>query len=214
MPSDLEIQYYECIESDWIYAAVGPLAFSGLFRISAQMKDWEYLIPETPLWNWVHQKIFRNHRADPVAPDKFGFPFPGPPKHPSPEECQKQLAAQQKPLLSADYPRVAAFLKAQPGQGVEVFVVLYEDRYESMFGDGKFLDFHKVFLLKTEANKHIRESGDGYSLREVALGLDAETKISAKLQVELWDTHNAEQVVKALEVELSARFPPDGQASL
>jgi hypothetical protein len=206
MPSDLEIEYYKSIESDWIYAAVGPGGYSGLFRITSGMKDWEYLIPETSIWNWVHQKIFRNHRADLVAPDKFGFPFPGPPNHPSSEEVQERLAALNPPLLAAGYPRVTAFLKAQPGRVVESFVVLYEDVYESHLGDGKFLYFHKAFLEKTEAQAYVDQSGSNYYLRTVGLGLDGESKLSVKLQVELWDDYDAVGVVTALEKELPA--PP------
>ncbi len=81
----MDIKYFKDIDNDAIYACVGPMAVNALFRLRLPLaKDgqWEFLVPNSPAWDGIHQRIYRNPRVEEVRPEEFPVPLPPLPEAP------------------------------------------------------------------------------------------------------------------------------------
>jgi hypothetical protein len=197
----MKVSYFQDIDTDAIYACAGPWGINGMFRL--RNTQWEFLVPNSPDWNWVHQRIYRNPRVEETKPEDFPGPWPPLPETPpGPFPDRKDYFLPEHPLQASAYPLVTRFLKTQKEDKAVVFVVLFEDKYETMLGDGEFHYFKQVFLTEEEAQRFMdenRSEGESLHLRAMTVKLDHEALTFPEFKQELFDEHKVEEVIKALE---------------
>ena len=204
-----EVKYFRDIDTDALYACVGPMGVNAVFRLRrplASETSWEFLVPGSPIWDAVHQRIYRNPRVEEVSPDEFQprLPFlPEIPRGPFPEWRDYFLS--EHPINASKYPAVTKFLRTQEGETVMVVVVLHEDSYETMLGDGEFHYFGDVFLNREEAQDYMdqnRGEWDRFHVRTMSIQLDHGVFVFPDFRPERYDRYQAEEVLKALETRL------------
>jgi hypothetical protein len=207
----MEPRYFKDIDTDVVYACVGSMGINGMFRLRqlpAGNSQWEFLVPNSPAWDWVHQRIYRNARVEEVRPDEFPAPLPTIPEIPSgPFPDWRSYFLPQQPIHASAYPRAAEFLKAQKDGMAAVFIVLSEDVYETTLGDGEFHDFDQVSLTEEDAQRHIDQNRSRWNrlhLRTMTIRLDHEVFVFPDFNPELFDRYSAEEVLRALETLLQA----------
>jgi len=205
----MEADYFKDFETDDIYACVGPMAVNGLFRLSnplASDAQWEFLVPNSPTWDFIHQRIYRNCRVEVARPEEFPCPLPALPEiAPGPFPDWREYFLPEQPIPSSKYPSVKGLLKSRSEERVTVFVVLFEDPYESALGDGEFHYFRGVFLTKADAQHYMdqnRSKGEQFHLRTMSIKLDREVFVFPDFNPELFDRYKAEEVLTALEAGL------------
>jgi hypothetical protein len=203
----MEVEYFKDIETDAVYACVGPMAMGGLFRLRnplASDSQWEFLVPNSPSWDSVHQRIYRNPRVEVARPEEFPSPLPPVPESPpGPFPSWKEHFLPQQPIPSSKYPSVTGLLKkSRSEEKLTVFVVLFEDPYETALGDGEFHYFRGVFLTEADAQRYMdknRSKGERFYLRTMSIKLDQEVFVFPDFDPELFDHYQAEEVLAALE---------------
>lgn len=140
----MKTTYFHCPESGNLYAVTAESAgIFRLFRDDRSTGPWTFLEPNTDAWDAAHQKIFRNGTVTEVTPEDMVPALPEAPAGPFPSWAERR--GQGKALAAADFPAVAGWLAGESGQAARVFVELYEDSYESMFGDGVFRYLRDVY---------------------------------------------------------------------
>ena len=202
----MKINYYQDIDTDAIYACRGPWGANGMFRLrdpQAKEEKWEFLIPNSPAWDRIHQRIYRNPRVEEIKPEEFPTPLPPLPETPpGPFPEAKDYFLPEKAIQASVYPLLSGFLKGQKDKAAKVFVVLHEDRYETLLGDGEFHDFDRVFFTKEDAERYMdqnRGEWKSFHLREMTIKLDHDILAFPDFAHKLFDRHKVEEVVKALE---------------
>src|SRR5689334_19693273 len=94
-----------------------------------------------------------------------------------------------------------ALIDSRPGNFVPVFVVLKEDRYETLFGDGYYGYFLEAFFTRAQACTYVAnfvpEQFICYHIKEGELTLD-DGAIKFTGQLAQTDSASEEQVVGAL----------------
>lgn len=115
----------------------------------------------------------------------------------------------EQPIPSLKYPSVTGLLKSRSEERVTVFVVLFEDPYETALGDGEFHYFRGVFLVKADAQHYMIENrskgeqfhlkGEQFHLRTMSIKLDQEVFVFPDFNPELFDHYKVEEVLTALE---------------
>ncbi len=131
----------------------------------------------------LHQEVHRNHHADTLTQEEFaqlGIPLP------DVEQYRGAPTARWEDniSLSAAAFEVPAALRARLESGPSsAWLVLLEDHYETMFGDGEYLYPRAAFWDKVDAEHYIEDTRlaetdaakrqwYGYTVREVPLRLD------------------------------------------
>ena len=145
------MRYFEDVrDSGNVYATSGGVA--GIFRLFNQDREtgpWTFLIPYTDGWDFTHQMIFRNFECEEISHDKFlamNLPPPLPKEPEGPFLSHAENLGRGKRLPVKGYPHVSAWISST--SLATVWVVLHEDLYETMFGDGKFCDFSNAFISR------------------------------------------------------------------
>jgi hypothetical protein len=207
--SQMEVQYFKDFDTDTVYASVGPMGGNALFRLREPLSGktkWEFLVPNSPAWDWVHQRIYRNPHVYKVSLDELPAslaPLPEIPRGPFPDWSEYFLPEQ--PIHASKYPSVARLLKSRSEETVTVFVVLFEDKYETAFGDGEFHDFRDAFLTKADAQNYMdqnRSKWEQFHLRTMSIKLHHEVIEFPDFRLELYDHCRVEEVLMALEAHL------------
>jgi hypothetical protein len=204
-----EVKYFRDIDTDAVYACVGPMGAYAVFCLRPPLTDeasWEFLVPDSPIWDATHQKIYRNPRVEEVNPDEFRPrlpPLPEIPQGPFPQ--WREYFLPELPIDASQYPAVTKFLRVQEDEMAIIFVVLHEDSYETMLGDGEFHYLGDVFLNREEAQDYMDQDRGEWSrfhLRTMSVKLDHGVFIFPDFRPERYDRYQAEEVLKALETRL------------
>ena len=205
----MEIKYYQDIDSEAIYACVGPMGMTAIFRLSdprAQTPKWEFLVPDSPIWDSIHQRIYRNSKVEEIVPEQYSDPLPILPAVPSgPFPQWKEYFLADNPVPVSQYPGICIYLKSQAQPMVRIFFILYEDRYESMLGDGEFHYFKEVFLTPEEACNYQKQNESEWEklhLREMEIQLQEDRLEFPDFNPQLFDRCRIEEVLTALETRL------------
>lgn len=205
----MDIKYFKDFDTDTVYACAGPMAVNALFLLRhplASGRQWEFLVPNSPAWDEIHQRIYRNPRVEEVRPGEFPVPLPPLPETPrGPFPQWKDYFLPQQPLHATRYPSVAGFFEAGKREMVTVFVVLYEDTYETALGDGEFHYFRDVFLTREDAQRYMdqnRKEWERLHLRPMAVQLDHAAFVVPDFNPQLFDHYKVEEVLAALEARL------------
>ena len=205
------IAYYKSFDNDAVYACVGPMACEALFRLREPPvgdRSWEFLVPDSPAWDSTHQSIYRNPRVEAVKPEDVVSlpPLPDIPRGPFPS--WKEHFLPKHPVRASTFPRVAALFEAGTREAVTVFVVLFEDTYETVLGDGEFHYLRKVFLTREDAQRYVDQTAtesERLHLRSMTLGLDHATFVFPEFDPQLFDHYEAEEVLRALEASVRGK---------
>ena len=205
----VEVKYFRDIDTDAVYACMGPMGGIAMFRLAHHTMEgdcWTFLVPGSPVWDAVHQRIYRNPRVEEVDPEKLQPRLPLLPEiPPGPFPEWKEYFLPEVPIDVGRYPSAAGFLRRQKGERIMLFVVLHEDRYETMLGDGEFHYFEGAFLTREEAQAHMdqkRGEWDVLHLRRMSVELEGGKFSFPDFRPERYDRYRAEEVLQALETRL------------
>jgi hypothetical protein len=151
-----EITFYR--SEDLLLGLCGNWGVEGIYRLFLGTEgSWEFSPHETKAWDWYHQLVLRKGDATPCDPWALDEPVPPMPEtHPPPERFIVRDAPEPEAPHATRGSRVFERVAAQPQGRLRVHVVLYEDRYESLFGDGVFRDFSAAFFGEKAAKSYIR----------------------------------------------------------
>lgn len=198
---------------------LGLQGSDGLLRLS-RGGAWEFLPAGSLDWDGYHQEIYRNFRGDRLdaeALTRRGIALPPlgeyrtrpsvswPSNFPS-EMPLPDVPPEQRPLLTR-----GAF---------SVFLVLYEDGYETAFGDGKYLYPARAFADRAQADAFLedrrREAENPsratdpakaewyrYTLKPIRITVDGE-RVRAELDLQPFEHVSVRDVLRLLAEEGAA----------
>lgn len=202
-----EIEYYkedDCIAYD---ACLPPWGNGGIFRIYKRAFDdttaqWKFLAPHSPMWEAIHQKIYRNYNATQFPEWEMAYlpPLPDVPSSPHPSRESYYLPS--TPLATATYPRAAVWIGKQPLSQAEVPLIVWEDWWESSHGDGVFRYLHGVFTSEQAAQAYMEGKDKYYSLRRLTVAVVQDQFTFPDFRLDLFDDYKPEEVLKKLESAL------------
>lgn len=149
-----QIAFYR--SDDLIMGFLGPHGAAGVWRnFLGSGHDWEFCAPESKDWDWYHQKVFRQGRAESCDWAEIADRLPPVPHgDPPPEKYHLREPPEPEALLAQPGSTLSGHVAAADGR-LPVYVVLYEDCYESSFGDGVFRDFDGAFPDESTARAYI-----------------------------------------------------------
>ncbi len=102
------------------------------------------------------------------------------------------------------YPAVTKYLGAFQNHSVEIYVVLFEDLYESDHGDGEFHYPDSIFLDEATAEEYCNKSrtdNEAYHLRKCRVKVDG-LAILCELSLQSFDHVTDREVLKLLTEKL------------
>lgn len=203
----LEIEYYDdSWDSNYYFVCINRYHIFAANRTS-KSPTWEYIDPRGYLWDAFHQRIYRNQRSDKIDKEEIPKNFP-----PTPDSIPESLLnlpplPPPPPLLLKDYPVVKKYLENLSNHSAEIYVVLLEDLYESLHGDGKFHYIDSVFIHKADALKYCTEKKtefDFYHLRICNLKIESEN-ISCEVASRPFDHISKENILNLLATILTSQ---------
>jgi hypothetical protein len=202
-----EIRYFEDWDTCDFFACVERhAAREGLFRLRVPVtpdSQWEFLVPHTSHWDMVHQTLFFTGKATPVAVAALPAglpPVPAVPPGPFPTPAQQALPAE--PIPVERYPRLACKLLAQPVPSAQVVVLLKEDRYETLYGDGCFRYFDSAYFEAAAAARHASLHTAEFMCfhtRQLAVKIAGGCYAFPDFDLEVFDRYRPVEVLEALE---------------
>lgn len=168
-------------DDDLILGFCGPGGAYGVYRYwlgrepsgraggKPERRDqWEFCPPDTRAWDGYHQRVFFQGRADCCSLDDLGGSVPPlPAEFPPPQALH--VADPPSPRSRNVLPGTMVFeaVRDAPDGRLQVYVVLSEDRYESILGDGTFHKFKAAFLDQETVRSFVAEkSGEAASEAE------------------------------------------------
>ncbi len=199
--------YFRDPDSETLYACIGPMGANGVFRLRDAEQEWEYLVTESPTWDEIHQRIYRNFKMHRVKPEDLPGSLPTIPAKPSGDVPPfEDYFRPSQPILAVGYPNITDFLRPRENASCTVYILLEEDRYETSFGDGEFHYLHDVFLRAEEAHDRIaRETGEWarFHLRPCTITLEEGSITIDDSSRQRYDRHHTDEVLRALEIRLA-----------
>ena len=155
--------YFVCIDRRYIFAANG----------NVKSPQWEILGNEDGRWDSAHQRIYRNCRADKILRDDLPAHFPVPPDSIPPEALMPVVNQAQKISDADDYSALIRYIEGLEEKALSVYLVLYEDKYESVAGDGEFHYPQEIFFDRVSAELFMRNGNQAYKyhLRKILIRL-------------------------------------------
>ncbi len=175
---------------------------------------WTFHPAGSVAWDSFHQGVYRNPKANRLTSEDLerrGIPPPPADQYRgAPAVAWKDQFNAELPL-SAVPPGILDRLKEHGSRETSVYLVLYEDVYETAFGDGCYLYPQAAFwseqeaqsflqlCLKKESERPKDEVGYKYRLKEIRFRTD-ETgqKLSADLNIETYEHYSVDDVVRLL----------------
>lgn len=203
----MNMTFYKLWNDD-IYFAVPDYGGSGIYRLFADKlaNGWDYLPPYSDAWDSSHQRIFRQHDAEIVDPPALDFSFPDLPPIPDPpEEGWKEYFRPKAYANTSDYYNLFKFLSGRDSKHITVYVVLEEDLYESMSGDGKFLYLKDASLNGNIYKRYSKEPNilngnfTRYHQRQFLLSWDDDFFFSNDFRPGIFENYELNEVLQILE---------------
>lgn len=187
---------------------IGERAINGFWVLSVtQQNAWQYEPVGTTFYDAIHQNIYRNHHDfEPLDFESLKHTLP---EIPVTYEFKQVKWADNFPEVVFDmqiYPSLFDQLIKSTHGKFEFWIVLYEDRYESIFGDGVYYYYHKVFTNEASAEAYCREHTKdfvAYHLKKNEICI-VEDKVDVKAAMPLNrpDNYDLNEVFRDLETML------------
>jgi hypothetical protein len=174
-----EIEWCRSLDNpDLVLGFCGSMGADGVYRFWLDKSDdWEFCPAETKAWDWYHQKRYRQGKVELCTFDEVREAAPPLPRRfPPPVKYHLLDPPEPKTANARRGSKVFDRVLSAPDRRLPVYVVLREDRYESLFGDGVFRDFEAAFLDAASAEHYIENDAEQhefleYHLREVYLAV-------------------------------------------
>jgi hypothetical protein len=155
-------------DSDLILGFCGKKGSWGVYRYWLNQSDtWEFCHAGTKEWDRYHQKVYWKGDADPIKFNELkGKVPPFPRKLPPRAICDvADLPEKEEPYTSATN-ELLEKINTSPGRRLPVYVVLMENRYETVLGDGCYRDFESAFFDESSAKSHIENDFEPHEFVE------------------------------------------------
>ena len=153
------IEWYRT-DSDLILGFCGRKGSWGVYCYWLDESDtWEFCHAGTKEWDRFHQKVYWQGRADPVTFNELKDKVPPIPHQLPPKAIRDvvDLPEKEEPLpLTSVANKLLVRINACPGRRLTVYVVLMENKYDTVFGDGCYRDFESAFFDESSAQSHIK----------------------------------------------------------
>jgi hypothetical protein len=201
-----EIEYYDDTWDSSNYL----VCFDRYYIFAIRPKDaepkWEFLHPDGARWDAVHQRVYRNFRADRINRDQLPANLPPPPDSIAPDLLLPLPPPPREIFLRSDYPNLDKRLQDRDG-AMPLYLVLMEDLYESSNGDGKF-HYPETLFFSDEEARAFNGSGDGAYAYHVRTGLVWLTgsEIGCKVPGWTFDHFSHGEVMRLAEAKLNSYY--------
>lgn len=197
--SDSGNRYFTCLNHWYIFEA----------DINQESPEWRLVNNDYSRWDSIHQGIYRNFRMDSIRKEDIpAILLPAPESIP-PEALNPPPPPPPEPILCSDYPLIADYLAKCDGASMAIYVVLVEDTYESLNGDGEFHYVEAAFLDLPSA-KRFRPDGSEfyrYHARPGLIWLDGE-EIGYEVPRRIFDHIYRDQVLKLVSQRIESKVRP------
>ncbi len=196
----LKVDYYRD-GSRWV-ASLNK-GSQGFFILYSNTERWSFVAPGSRRWDSLHQDAYFAHHD--FCPCHDGEEQDLPLLPPVPEfnsVSWKENFLPEKALSTDAYPMVTELLHGSPEQQTRVWIILSEDQYETLHGDGCFRYFgNRVFLSESDAcvAAAIPEGGQSSSVTSVVIGLDGDAIVPVMFEPAVFEHYDFENVVSALD---------------
>jgi hypothetical protein len=194
-----------------VIACVGTRATTAMFRLRrlplTAMPEWQWLSPSSEAFDYFHQTIYRNERAD-VLDGERHQDLPPLPDEVTQAMIQEQTVEPDAKVSVIEFPYIGQYLAERPGQSMQVYVVLREDKYETACGDGCYRYFDSVFLQPRHAKDRINsiEVGGDYSgsLRQLNIRRDGQVITIPDHAPKLFEHYALQDVLRILSERIAS----------
>jgi hypothetical protein len=155
-------------DSDLILGFCGKKGSWGVYRYWLNESDtWEFCHAGTKEWDRYHQKVYWKGDADPIEFNELKDKVPPIPRKLPPRSIRDLVDIPEKeaPYTSVTN-RLLEKINVCHGGRLSVYVVLMEDRYETVLGDGCYRDFESAFFDESSAQSHIEKDFEPHEFIE------------------------------------------------
>ena len=161
------IEWYRT-DNDLILGFCGKKGHIGVYRYWLNRSDdWEFCPAGTKLWDRYHQMVYWQGRADPCTVKELkGEVPPLPRKFPPPTRYHITDPPEQETPNALAGSKLYERVNSVPDKRLAVYVVLMEDRYETVLGDGCFRNFESAFFDESSAQSHIENDFEPHEFIE------------------------------------------------
>jgi hypothetical protein len=152
----LSIEWYRT-DNDLILGFCGKKGHRGVYLYWLNRSDdWEYCPAETKAWDHYHQMVYWQGRADSCTFEELkGEVPPLPREFPPPTRYHVTDPPEKGTPNALAGSKLFERVNSVSDKRLPVYVVLEEDRYETVFGDGCFRNFESAFLDRRSAESHV-----------------------------------------------------------
>jgi hypothetical protein len=212
------VQVFEADAGGQVIAFLGAMGGDGLL-IWRDDRGWEFHEPNSLAWDSQHQATYRNSRSTPTDEAGLqarGIPWPDPATWPRTSRQWKDNFVSAIPFSPALESALGALAG---GATLPVHLILFEDRYETAFGDGKFLYPHAAFwdaeqcqtcLQRLREEEQLKDAagfhslGHAFTARELTICLDAQARqVVADLRIEAYEHYHLNDVLLLLDPRMA-----------
>jgi hypothetical protein len=193
--------YFVCINREYIFAA----------NRNDPSPQWKLINSNYDYWDAVHQRIYRNFRSDKIEKENLPPHFPPPPDSIPPDRINPTPPPPPPEPIRADkYPALNNYLSKLDEKSQMVYLVLDEDLYESLQGDGEFHYPCKIFFDSESAALFTSSEHDEYTKYHTRQGLIRlnDTFFECDVQRLLFDHFSCEQVFSLADAAIMSRTLP------
>lgn len=176
---------------------------------------WEFVTPGSLKWDSFHQNLYRNQRDFDLCTDdevKLLPELPEIPEHKRMRWKDNFLPLPEMPI--SEFPFLSKFLLACEHGNYRFWFVLYEDKYETVFGDGCFVYWsRRVFLDRVDAIAFVQKEnaklaedpyGTEYSLESFALKLENGFLVPEDFLPITFKRYKIENIIRRIEDTLAS----------
>lgn len=171
-------------------------------------QSWEYHPRGSRSWDYFHQAVFRNGRADPLEQSAVTTL---PPLPALPAVTWVDPSAKRRVTKEVTEGLLFDKVKAAPKRKLAVYWVLRDDLYEARFGDGRFVDLDAVFFGEEEARAWVETHAHELIVHSIRQG--EVTMRRGHLELEHFqsgefETATVDQILEALACRLEGKRWP------
>lgn len=210
-PGEAALELFETDDGTVVAFADGAGGGLLVFRAGS---GWSAAPRGGTVWDAYHQLVFRQHRAARLAPEDLarrGIPLPPTDRIAATPAVEWRDGFAARLDLRSVPATVLDVLSSHPGREASVHLVLFEDLYETAFGDGRFLypeaafwdDAAALAFLRQKETEEARrprdEVGRAYTRKVIRLRADASRGVLlAELGIAEYEHYSVVDVVRLL----------------